>query len=364
MKTVIVTFSSRSDGNCSQIGKLIASVSKDPVLFDFSTFDIHPCGRCAAECFAEREACPFYADKEKEILEAILQSGMVYFVLPNYCDYPNANFFIFNERSQCFFQGRPEMLELYLDVPKRGIVVSSTNKDNFIQALAYHFNSEPEILFLSAKEYGKNSIRGDLLESEEAQKDIRQFIGKPLKKHETTELTEEKKMNILIETDRLFTTEMTMDMAMDVQKNSLDEDIRRFVPDEVFETPEDAKETVEFLMSQYGSSDGPQVYAVILKDGEKNIGYVQLVPLGEGRWEIGYHVAKPYTQKGYATEAVTAFLPVMAEKVGINEVYGIRLLENAASGRVLDKCGFKTFFVGKDRYHDGIYEISKSVWKL
>ena len=40
-------------------------------------------------------------------------------------------------------------------------------------------------------------------------------------------------MNKLVETDRLFITEMTADMAMDVHKNSLDEDIRRFVPDEV-----------------------------------------------------------------------------------------------------------------------------------
>ena len=49
---------------------------------------------------------------------------------------------------------------------------------------------------------------------------------------------------------------------MDVHKNSLDEDTRRFVPDEVFETPEDAEETVEFLISRYGSVEGPLVYAV------------------------------------------------------------------------------------------------------
>ena len=102
-------------------------------------------------------------------------------------------------------------------------------------------------------------------------------------------------MNVLVETERLIITEMTMDMAMDVHKNSLDEDTRRFVPDEVFETLEDAKETVEFLMSQYGSTDGPLVYAVILKVDDTNIGYVQLVPIGEGKWEIGYHVAKAYT---------------------------------------------------------------------
>ena len=171
-------------------------------------------------------------------------------------------------------------------------------------------------------------------------------------------------MNILVETERLLITEMTMDMAMDVHKNSLDEDTRRFVPDEVFETLEAAKETVGFLISQYGSTDGPLVYAVILKDGNKNIGYVQLVPIGKGKWEIGYHVAKEYTCKGYATEAVTAFLPLMAERIGIKEVYGIRLLENVSSGRVLEKCGFETFFEGEGEYQDGIYEISKSVWKL
>ena len=64
---------------------------------------------------------------------------------------------------------------------------------------------------------------------------------------------------MLVETERLLITEMTMEMVMDVHKNSLDEDTRRSVPDEVFETIEDAKETIEFLMSQYGSADGPQV---------------------------------------------------------------------------------------------------------
>lgn len=170
-------------------------------------------------------------------------------------------------------------------------------------------------------------------------------------------------MSTLLETERLIITEMTMDMAMDVHKNSLDEDTRRFVPDEVFETVEDANETLEFLISQYGSTEGPLVYAVITKDENKNIGYVQLVPIEDGKWEIGYHVTKAFTGKGYATEAVSAFLLVIAEQVGISEVYGIRLLENVASGRVFEKCGFQTFFTGEGAYHDGVYEISKSIWK-
>ena len=50
-------------------------------------------------------------------------------------------------------------------------------------------------------------------------------------------------------------------------------------------------------------------------------------------------------------------------QVGVTEVYGIRLLENTASGRVLEKCGFQTFFTGAGAYHGGVHEISKSVWK-
>ena len=183
MKTVIIAFSSRSNGNCSQIGKLISSMTPDPVLFDFSEFDVYPCGRCASECFSVRENYPYFADKEYEMLEAIVHSEMVYFVLPNYCDYPCANYFVFNERSQCFFQGKPDLLEAYLKIPKRSIVISNTNKDHFIQALAYQSDQEPEILFLSAKEYGKTGINGDLLTSEKALDDIRQFISRPFLIH-------------------------------------------------------------------------------------------------------------------------------------------------------------------------------------
>ena len=79
-----------------------------------------------------------------------------------------------------------------------------------------------------------------------------------------------------LETERLIITEFTPDMAQAVHENSLDEDNRRFVPDEVFETVEDAAETIDFLASRYGGSDGPFVYPVLLKDGT-NIGYVQAV---------------------------------------------------------------------------------------
>ena len=167
-----------------------------------------------------------------------------------------------------------------------------------------------------------------------------------------------------IETERLVITDFTMDMAGDVHRNSLDEDNRRFVPDEVFETEEDAREAIGFLMSQYGRPDGPQVHPVLLKDSRENIGYVQMAPLDGGDWEIGYHIAKRYTGNGYATEAVRAFLPVMAEKMGIREVSGVCLMENAASRHVLLKCGFEPVFEGNGDYQGEKREVFRSIRKM
>ena len=167
-----------------------------------------------------------------------------------------------------------------------------------------------------------------------------------------------------IETERLVITEFTMDMARAVHENSLDEDNRRFVPDEVFETVEEAEETVAFLMSRYGGTDGPLVYPVLLKDGGRNIGYVQLVPLDGGSWEIGYHIAKAHTGRGYATEAVRAFLPVIARAVGISEVQGVCLSGNAASRHVLQKCGFEPVSEGMGDYQGERREIFRAVRKL
>ena len=170
-------------------------------------------------------------------------------------------------------------------------------------------------------------------------------------------------MKRIIETERLMITEFTLDMAQIVQENSVDEDNKRFVPDEVWETVEEAEGTLKFLISQYGSFDGPLVYPIIIKWTKDNIGYVQLCPIDNGKWEIGYHIAKQYTGNGYATEAVKAFLPVIARQVNISEIYGICLAENGASLAVMRKCGFQNIYTGIGLYQGTEQKIVKNVWR-
>ena len=163
---------------------------------------------------------------------------------------------------------------------------------------------------------------------------------------------------MLIETERLTITRFTMDMAQAVHLNSLDEDNRRCVPDEVFETVEEAADTVGFLMGGYENGDGPLVYPGLLKDGTY-IGYVQAVPFDDGTWEGGYHIGGNYTKQGYATEAVKAFLPVILPKLGLSQIAGICLADNLASVKVMERCGFVKEFEGMGQYQGEERRICK-----
>lgn len=166
-----------------------------------------------------------------------------------------------------------------------------------------------------------------------------------------------------IETERLLITTLRADMAQAIHINSLDEDNRRFVPDEVFETLEEAQETVEFLMEAYASAAGPFVYPVLRKADGANLGYVQVCRVEEG-FEVGYHIAKAFTGSGYATEAVAAFLPEICRRLDTSEIWGVVLEENRASHRVLEKCGFTLVFQGIAPYQGEDRELRKYLYRI
>ncbi|NLB27355.1 MAG: GNAT family N-acetyltransferase [Clostridiaceae bacterium] len=151
-----------------------------------------------------------------------------------------------------------------------------------------------------------------------------------------------------LETARLIIKDLDESMAASVHLNSLDGDNRRFLPDEVFESPEEALSAIRHLISCYQSQDGPFVYAVLLKTGHQ-IGHVQLVKIREG-WEIGFHTGQAYGCQGYATEAVKAYLPFIMDQVDTPVIYGICDQENLASRKVMEKCGFLLAYEGIDSY--------------
>ena len=156
---------------------------------------------------------------------------------------------------------------------------------------------------------------------------------------------------------------MDLSMSFDVWQNSLDDNNRKYVPDEVFETLETAKEVVNDLIESYNSKDGPFVYAVIRNEDNANMGYVQLVKIEEG-WEVGYHIAERYTGHGYATEALSLFINYLKQTTDIKELYGIALASNKASRRVLEKNGIELFFEGIGLYQGKKRKIIKTIKRI
>lgn len=131
-------------------------------------------------------------------------------------------------------------------------------------------------------------------------------------------------------------------------------------------------------------------YAIVDRVTDKVIGLVSSKRFPE----IGYYLHPSFAGKGLATEAVGAFLPALWRHVpsgqgvgkdragerevvddedvvedeaedGWDVVYGLCDVENGASQRVLEKCGFERAFLIKGEYRSPQVGLRDSVlWRL
>lgn len=60
-----------------------------------------------------------------------------------------------------------------------------------------------------------------------------------------------------------------------------------------------------------------------------------------GEIEIGYWIARPYWGLGYATEAARAVIDIAREGLRLPKLSAGHFIDNPASGRVLEKLGFR-----------------------
>lgn len=180
MNIAILHFSARSSGNCAAIARQVRQLhSSDAItIYSLAEMTISPCRGCRCECFARAEACPHASDDVRSLYGAILRADLAYYILPNYADFPPALYFAFNERSNCFFQGNEALLNAYLAVPKRFIIVSNQPASAFDALPQYHTAEgiTPKLLYLPPRRYCQSSIDGTMMEAEEAQKLLRKFV--------------------------------------------------------------------------------------------------------------------------------------------------------------------------------------------
>lgn len=95
---------------------------------------------------------------------------------------------------------------------------------------------------------------------------------------------------------------------------------------------------------------GNFIFAIVLKGEDRLIGAIEMTVVEEFQHGIlGYWLAKPYWNKGYATEALGRIIQFGFEELGLHKIVGEHFETNPSSGRVMEKNGMQ--LEGKLREH-------------
>ena len=105
------------------------------------------------------------------------------------------------------------------------------------------------------------------------------------------------------------------------------------------------EESLEIIRTVF--HDATNTWAIELKETGLPIGAMGYgpscecdLPAREGEPLIGYWVAKPYWNRGICTEALQLMLDHIRQKTDIKSLISGHFVDNPASGRVMEKCGF------------------------
>ncbi len=123
------------------------------------------------------------------------------------------------------------------------------------------------------------------------------------------------------------------------------------------------EESLEIIRTVF--HDALNTWAIELKETGEAIGAIGYgpscdckLPAREGEPITGYWIAKPYWNQGICTEALRLMLDHIRTTTDIKSLISGHFIDNPASGRVMEKCGFvptgetcidETQYQGKDR---------------
>ena len=105
------------------------------------------------------------------------------------------------------------------------------------------------------------------------------------------------------------------------------------------------EESLEVIRTVF--KDATNTWAIELKETGEAIGAMGYgpscdcaLPARDGEPIVGYWIAKPYWNKGICTEALKLMIGHIRVTTGIKSLISGHFIDNPASGRVMQKCGF------------------------
>ena len=112
-----------------------------------------------------------------------------------------------------------------------------------------------------------------------------------------------------------------------------------------WEPHKNVEESLQIIRTIFG---GDHMWAIELKETGEPIGCVGYLPssasnlkIAENECEVGYWIARPHWGKGFCTEAMLMVVDFCFYGKGFDSLWGCFFPSNQASGRVMEKCGFR-----------------------
>jgi len=113
----------------------------------------------------------------------------------------------------------------------------------------------------------------------------------------------------------------------------------------------DVRRYIDVLLREYAEGRF-RTLAIAERESDTLIGGITIdVHKWFPRGELGYWIAKPYRNKGYMTEAISAVIHYGFSDLGLIRIQAFHSVENPASGRVLEKAGMT--YEGTLRLYNG-----------
>ena len=146
----------------------------------------------------------------------------------------------------------------------------------------------------------------------------------------------------ILETERLYLREITIEDAENAYLLNLDPEVVKYTSDEPFENVECAR---TFLKNyDHYKKYGFGRWAVINKTDNEFLGWCGLKYTEElDEFDIGFRFFKKHWNKGYATESAKACLELGFKKFEMPKIVGRAMKENFGSIKVLEKIGLKYY---------------------
>lgn len=151
------------------------------------------------------------------------------------------------------------------------------------------------------------------------------------------------KGTVRIETDRLILRKFTRSDSEATFRNwTSDNKVTKFLR---WKAHENITQTQNLIEQWVGKSEKEDFYhwAIELKELGEPIGTISCVVKNEQLdiLHIGYCIGSKWWHKGFTTEAFSAIIPFLFEKVGANRIESQHDPDNPNSGLVMKKCGLK-----------------------